>query len=88
MQQFQIYIATFGQFRLVNRVPKLNKKSVAGNLNHLLEYEKQQQLSNLAFAASIDGLKWLYSTDNSAVVALRTGGLMFTNAITPLKVLC
>ncbi|XP_015281841.1 PREDICTED: ubiquinone biosynthesis monooxygenase COQ6, mitochondrial [Gekko japonicus] len=56
-----------------------------GSLNHLLQYEQQQQRYNLSMMAAVDLLKRLYSTTAAPFVLLRTWGLQTTNVATSVK---
>ncbi|XP_060118223.1 ubiquinone biosynthesis monooxygenase COQ6, mitochondrial [Heteronotia binoei] len=56
-----------------------------GSLNHLLQYEQEQQRHNLSMMAAVDLLKRLYSTSSAPFVLLRTWGLQATNVATSVK---
>ncbi|KAI8514943.1 putative ubiquinone biosynthesis monooxygenase [Branchiostoma belcheri] len=56
-----------------------------GSVDRLLEFETKRQQAVIPMMAAIEGLHRLYSSDNPALVLLRSVGLQFTNAIKPLK---
>ena len=58
---------------------------LTGSLPHLLDYETERQRHIIPIMAAVDGLQRLYSTDNQAVVLVRSLGLQATNAMTFLK---
>lgn len=60
--------------------------NVSGGLTHLLKYESERQRHIVPVMATVDGLNRLYSTNNTALVLLRSLGLTATNALGPLKV--
>lgn len=58
---------------------------LSGNLSHLCKYERERLQHNVPIMLGIHGLKYLYGTDFSPIVLLRSVGLQVVNAITPLK---
>lgn len=56
-----------------------------GELNHLLQYEKERLVQNLPVMFGVHGIQRLYNTEMPIVVALRTIGLKLTHSMPQLK---
>ncbi|PSN45986.1 hypothetical protein C0J52_09775, partial [Blattella germanica] len=59
--------------------------ALPGNLQHLLKYETLRQRHNLPTMLAVDGLQKLYGTTYTPLVVLRSLGLQFTHALSPVK---
>nr|CAB3232990.1 ubiquinone biosynthesis monooxygenase COQ6, mitochondrial-like [Phallusia mammillata] len=56
-----------------------------GAINHLMEFESEQQKSNIPFVTAVHSLKHMFSTDSTPLVAIRSIGLTLCNSNSVLK---